>query len=428
MHEKQSIVVVGAGFGGLHAAILMAKKLKQLNLLKKYEVVLVDRNSYHTYTPTLYEIATTSKTTANYPNLKDIVTMPIKDLIAGRSIRLVHNNVTELDLENGDIHCDQAKLKYDYLVLAIGAEVNYFDIPGLRENSLTLKTFLDSLAIRNRILNHVSEGKKSLNIIIGGGGSTGVELAGEIQQWVCELSEDVNECDTKVTLVEAAPTILPGFDAKIIQLAQKRLKQLGINVLLNEVIDSVKPNKALLKSNRELAHDILIWTGGIKTASLMQSLPLKREERKKQVITIPGMECLPATPDLKLYGKIYALGDAICFYDPETERQIPKVARAAIVQGGIVANNIIADIRAKEGLLNRAKHNTYKPINYPYVIPIGGKYAIAKLGSMVISGFAGWILKTLVELNYLLSITSFWKAIRLWLKALRIFIKNDRLE
>jgi len=133
------------------------------------------------------------------------------------------------------------------------------------------------------------------------------------------------------------------------------------------------------------------------------------------------LECLPQTPDLKLYGKIYGLGDAVCFYDPVTGKPIPGVARAALSQAKVVAHNVFCDIQKNK---NRKK---YKPMEYPYVIPIGGKWAIVKIGPFVIAGFCGWILKGLVELNYLLSIMPFFKAIKLWLTGLRIFVQNDRL-
>ena len=177
MAEKnsKSIIVLGAGFGGLKVATSIAKKTKQ-------EVILVDRNDYQVFTPTLYEIAATSKETANYLDLKKIVTFPIQELIRGYPIKFIQTSVEALDLINGDIHCaGNLKLKFDYLVLALGSETNYFGIPGLLENSLPLKTFMDALAIRNRIFNAISEENKRIKILIGGGGSTGVELAGELR-------------------------------------------------------------------------------------------------------------------------------------------------------------------------------------------------------------------------------------------------------
>lgn len=159
----------------------------------------------------------------------------------------------------------------------------------------------------------------------------------------------------------------------------------------------------------------------------MGTLPLRTEDRRNQVVALEGMECIPKTPDLELHGKIYGLGDSVCFFDPITGQPTPRVARAALIQAGVVAHNIVEDIKAKEGLTKKASHKTYKPKVYPYILPVGGKYAIAKMGSFIISGLAGWIIKLFVELNYLFSIMSSWRALKIWLVGIKIFIKNDRL-
>lgn len=414
---KPCVAILGAGFGGLRTAILLSHKLKDIDC----EIVIIDRNNYQTYTPTLYEAATTSKETANYCQIKQIITFPIDKLIKNTRIRFIQGEVASLDLVGGDIHCANGeKLKFDYLVLALGSETNYFDIPGLKEHALTLKTFMDAIKIRDTIWNLIESGKEEIKIIIGGGGSTGVELAGEIKEWLCEMEEEGRKCDVELTLIEASPVILPGFLDRIIKPATKRLKRLGVNILTNESIEKVDAQKIILKSARELPYDVLIWTGGVKAAGIMGTLPLKTEERGR--VEVAGeMECLPQSPDLKLYGKIYGIGDAVCFYDPETGKPIPGVARAALTQAEIVAHNIFCDI------MGRKDHKKYRPMDYPYIIPVGDKWALAKIGPIVIWGFGGWILKGLVELNYLLSIMRFWRAIKLWLKGLKIFIQNDRL-
>lgn len=404
-------MILGAGFGGLRTALLLSRAFKRRGLEEKCEITLVDRNNYHTYTPTLYEAATTSKETANQIQIKEIVTFPIEEIIKGTGIRFIKNELKNLDLINGDVHfINGEKLKFNYLVLALGSETNYFDIPGLKENSLTLKTFIDAIKIRDKIFDLAESGQKEIRVIIGGGGSTGVELAGEIQQWACDIEEKHPSCRTKVTIAEGSPSILPGFPSRIIKLAEKRLKKLGVEILTNKMIQTVD----------RLSYDILVWTGGVKASGLMGALPLKIEKRGR-VEVVGEMECLPQSPDLKLYGKIYALGDAVCFYDPVTEKPIPGVARAALSQASVVAHNIMCDLQ------NRSDHKKYRPMNYPYIIPIGGKWAIAKLGPIIISGLGGWILKGLVELNYLFSIMPVFRAIRVWLKGLKIFIQNDRL-
>lgn len=425
--EKKRIAVLGAGFGGLRAATQIAKKISRLKLLDQYEITLIDRNEYQIYTPTLYEVATTSKETADYIDLRRIVTFPVRDLIRNYPITFLHATLHEIDLKNGMLYLSgEQTVRFDYLVLALGSETNYFNIPGLQQNALPLKTFHDALQIRNRIISAVQD-KEHVRVVVGGGGSTGVELAGEIEEWLCELREEIKKCKATVTLVEAAPRLLSGFDERLVARATARLKKLGVEILTNEVIAEANAEHVTLKSGRKIPYDVLIWTGGIKASSLTHALPLKTEEKRRQVVASSSMECLPETPDLKLYGKIYGLGDAICFFDPLTEQPIPKVARAALIQADVVAHNIAEDIKAEMGAANKPRHKTYAPKRYPYVIPVGGKYAIAKIGTLIISGFFGWVLKGLVELNYLLSIMPFWKAIGIWLKGLRIFIQNDRL-
>jgi NADH:ubiquinone reductase (H+-translocating) len=426
---KKKIVILGAGFGGVKAAFELCKKLDRLKLGDKYKLTLVDKNKYHTYTPTLYEIATTSKDLANQIELKHIVTFHLDEIFEEKNITILNNMVSKVDLIEGDIHFqDSNKLKFDYLVLALGAEPNYFGIPGLQENSLPLKTFMDALKIRDAIWSKVEEGAKRIRIVIGGGGSTGVELAGEIKSWLCQLEQELSKCDATVSIIEGMPTVLNGFNERIVNKVTKRLQKIGVELLTGEFIAKAEPNKITLKSGRIVESDILIWTGGVKAASLMGELPLKKEQRGK-IVAESQMECLPQSPDLKLYGKIYGLGDAICFYNPTTNKPIPLLAEAAINGAEIVAHNIVEDIKVAEGIAKKARHKIFTPKDeYPYVIPVGGKYAVAKLGPLVISGFAGWVLKGFIELYYMLfNVLPPLKALRVWLKGLAIFVKNDRL-
>lgn len=426
MHERsrKTVLVLGAGFGGLRAATKIAKKLRRLDLLDRYEVVLVDRNGYHTYTPTLYEIATTSKETADAIKLKSIVAFPVPELIAGLPIRFIKAEVKFLDLKEGDVHLsDGQKLVFDCLIFALGSETNFFDISGLKEHALDLKTFDGALDIRNA-LSRRSAGKP-IQVVIGGGGSTGVELGAEILEWACE-TEESRVCTAAVTIIEVGPAILGGFDPRIVAAVETRLKKLGADLVTNEAIASVDRRSVRLKNGRDIPYDVLIWAGGVKASRAIGAMPLKFE-KKGRIEVSEKLECIPETPDLKLHGEIYGLGDVICFYDPRTKRPLPGVARAALIQADIVAHNVIEDIKADLGISRKLRHKIYRPMNYPYVIPVGGKYAIAKFGPLVIKGFPGWVLKGLVELNYLRSIMPLGQALRTWLTGLKIFIQNDRL-
>lgn len=425
--DKKSIVILGAGFGGLRAALKIGRSLKRFKLQDKYQILLIDRNDHHTYTPLLYEVATTSKETANLYELHSLATHSVSEIVANLPVNFIRAEVDSLDLAGGSVRLKGGEnITYEYLIFALGSETNYFNVPGLKENALPLKTFQDAIQVRDRIWNLSMTGKTPLRIIIGGAGSTGIELAGELKAWSGELVKELLHSKLEVTLVEGAPTILPGFDSRIVSSAEKRLKKLGIETITKETISSITADELTLGSGKKVSFDVFIWTGGVKGSSVLTNMPLKTEARGR-VEVMSEMECLPQSPDLKVHSKIYGLGDNICVYDPKTQKPMPGVARAAIIQGSVVAHNILEIIKFKEGLSDESRFIAYKPESYPYIIPIGGKYAVAKIGPFVISGFLGWVLKGLVELNYLISIMPFQKALSVWFQGLKVFIQNDRL-
>ncbi len=427
MSGLKKIVVLGAGFGGLCAATQIAKKLRGLGLMQKYEVILIDKNDHHTYTPLLYEVATTPKETAGLSRLQEVATYKINPLITGLPIKFIQSEIMALDLVRGDVHLgDDTELIADFVVLALGSETNYFGIAGLKENSLPLKSFGDAVKIRDAVWNPVAVGQAEVKIVVGGAGSTGVELAGEFRIWCEKLEKESGKCRFNVTLVEAMPTVLPGFEEKVIAIVGTRLKKIGVKMILGKKIVSAKKNEIVLDDGQKIPFDILVWTGGVKAPSILSKLPMEKEAQGRMLVA-DGLECLPQTPKLKLASMVYGLGDSICFYNPVTKKPIPGVARAAIIQGGIVAHNIVEEIKMSENKKYVPHTTYYLPKEYPYIIPVGGKYAVAKFGPIVISGFLGWTLKGLVELNYLFSIMPLWRALRVWLKGLKIFVQNDRL-
>ncbi|MBI4086197.1 MAG: FAD-dependent oxidoreductase [Candidatus Liptonbacteria bacterium] len=436
----KKIAVLGAGFGGLRAAIRISKKLKALGLLGKYEAVLIDRNDHHTYTPLLYEVATTSKKTADLCELHKIVAYKIIELIKHLPITFIRSEIKAIDFINGNIKLANNKdIACDYAVLALGSETNYFNIKGLKENSLPLRTLFDAIKIRDTMLNFIEDDKSELDVVIGGGGATGVEFASELKMWCGEFEKEYpQKCRLNITIIEGAKTILPGFSPKIIGLVKKRLDTLGVRLMEEKTILAVGNNEVILEDGQEIKFDALVWAGGTKAPSILADSPLKTETRGK-IETLEKMECVLKTADLKMRPEaklgagvnvnpmFYAVGDNTCVHDPKTRKPVAGVARAAIDEADIASYNLIEEIKANEIKNYKAKTKTYSPRDYPYVIPVGGKFAVAKIGPIVISGFFGWIFKGLIELNYLASIMPVSKAVKVWLNGLKIFIQNDRL-
>ncbi|MEK7110558.1 MAG: FAD-dependent oxidoreductase, partial [Patescibacteria group bacterium] len=352
--KEKIIAVLGAGFGGLRAATLIDRGLRRKRI-PGYRVALIDRNEYHTYTPLLYETATISKETANICEIREIVAYRFARLLLGTKIKFIQAEVKNIDPLAGSVSFTDGppeeikKLEVEYLVIALGAEPNYFDIPGLKNHALPFKSMLDAVRIRDAITTLAMEKPGVLRVAVGGGGSTGIELAGELKVWAGELDKS-HHSRLEVDLVQAAPTILPGFSPKVIRLAKLRLRRLGVRLMENERITSVGERDLQTASGRTIPFDIFIWTGGIKPSAIIKNLPLKTDPRGW--LEVGGdMACLPKSPDVKFGTRIYGIGDNISAYYPGTKQPVPGVARAALSQAEIAAKNIVSEIEAEEGYL-----------------------------------------------------------------------------
>ena len=250
MKSTKNIVILGAGFGGLKAAMTLSHHSRYLKN-KGFNVILVDQNDYHTYTPTLYEIASTSKSSADYEKLKTVNAFPLKTILADTNIEVHKTSVKDIDVSQGKITLQNKKeLDYEYLIIALGAQINYFNIPNLEKNALTLKTFNDAIELRDTVFNKACQGNNNerIDIVIGGAGPTGVELTAELQEWFAQLKDEGAECDIGTTLINAAPTILSGFDKRVVHKSKKRLNKLKANVLNKSRIEKVKKDHVVLSN------------------------------------------------------------------------------------------------------------------------------------------------------------------------------------
>jgi NADH:ubiquinone reductase (H+-translocating) len=416
---KKSVVILGAGFGGLRAAIDIAKALRRLKLLDKYEVVLVDRNDCHLYIPLLYKVAASSD-----PNYETKCTYEITELIRGLRIRFVNAKITSLDLPNGNVQYKVGgqppeNLHADYLVMALGSETNFFGIPGLAENALQLKTLESALQIRAAITAAFARGAgtqpggQEIKIVTGGAGPNGIELASEIRLWANRAQKENPNLHVSVSIVEAMPGMLNGLDTRGAKIAARRLAKLGIEVKTNMKITGVSANEIAIADSVPIPFDVFIWTGGVKTPGLLTALPIVKDQRGKPLAK-NDMTCVPGTPDLKLAPMIYGIGDSVCFMDPKTGRAVPAVAHVAILEGQIAARNVVAEIKRAEFSAHEFLASVYRPGDYPWVIPVGENWAIAKLGPFVFAGWLGWEFSRLVELYYLSMIMSPVRAWSAW--------------
>jgi NADH dehydrogenase len=412
----RTIAVLGAGFGGLRAAILLARGLRGRQF-QDCRVVLVDRNDYLTYSPLLYELSASPPQIADHFDLPSLVAFPLDAGLLHYPVERLRDTVSGLDLPNGSVSLASGTgLSYDALIVALGAEPDTDRIPGLKEAALELKTFADAVRIRDAIW-LAGCSMKRLSIVIGGAGATGVELAFELQPWLNEITE-AGRCRTGITLVQAGGGVLGGFPRHMAHRLAMRLAALGVKVLTDERIAAIDAgtHRLELESGMLIPFDILVWAGGVKPSSVLRGLPVRYAGDGRLAVGA-DLALLPAA-DASLPGKVYGVGDAISA--PGEAAAVALTIPRALAQATLVASNVIADLAGGSGI-------AYRPPPAPYVIAVGGKRAEVQRGHVAIKGFSGWLLKGRIELGYLLAVLTPLRAVRTWLRGLWVFVLNHRL-
>lgn len=412
--NKKNIIILGAGFGGITAALSLAKKKRALG--DDYEIILIDRHHHQLYTPALYEIASIPQENIADIALKTSVLIPLTDIAVGKPVTVLADEIVGLAPEKQEVLLqNNGALPYAFCVVALGSETNYFGIQGLKKHSFPLKTFDDAARLRNAIEELVKK-NDGMKIVVGGAGASGVELAAEFVNFICDIKEKILDgkkvCNVEFLLVEASPEILPGFDKKTVQKAKRRLARLGVRIKTSATINAVEEKEIIFKNGERESYDILCWTGGVRGPAILSQFGLPLSPRGALEID----ETLRAKGG---NGSLFAIGDNASFINPKTGKPLVWNVPVAEAEGRLVAKNILHAIQQKP----LCRFVPFK--KYPFILAVGKKYAIADLVVVRISGFLGWFLKQLAELRYLLFILPIKKAITTWLRGERYFMSND---
>lgn len=421
--DKKNIVVLGGGFGGLRAAIDLSKKIDH----KEWVVILIDRNNYQTFTPSLYEVASAFGVAPDAYSIKlrKTIAVPFDEVRNSNKINFVQAEIDRVDLENRKVVTRGGQLfDFEYCVIALGAETDNFGIPGVSEYAYMMKTIDDGVAINqklNSLFKEAQNEKRSLpiRIVVGGGGFNGIETATELAccaknlAKLCGLDQNCRE----ITIIEAMPKILPMIGDKEREKIFKRLKELNISIMEGEPIIEVKPQNIILKSGRQVGFDILIWSSGIKANSFLKNIKRLELDEKGRVKVNQNLQTHSPSSGQANTG-VFAIGDNIWFADPKTEKPIPGMAYLAIEQGRLAAENIFRQIKNKKSV-------AYKPKYDYWIAPVGGKNAIANIFGKVFTGFAGWLIREAVDLKYLMGVLPAGRAVKAFSESTEVFIKND---
>jgi NADH dehydrogenase len=333
------VIVLGGGFGGIGAA----KKLRKSDV----DVVLVDGHDYHTFQPLLYQVATGLLE-------QPAVGHPIRDLFDKQdNVRVHQDRVTGIDLEAREVSFDELEPeRYDYLVLALGAEVNFFGVDGAAEHAFPLYTLVDAVRLKDHVLerweaadrNPQLVGDGALNMVVVGGGPTGVETAGAMAELYNGVFRkdypDVEPEQARIVLVEASPEIFGMFKPDIRSYTEEALSKRGVEVMTGEVVESVSPEKVTLKSGAVLPAHTLVWGAGLQGNALVRSLGLELERGNR--IAVDGELRIPSHPE------VFAVGDIAAITDPKTEQVLPQLGSVALQSGEHAGETIAHTVAGNE--------------------------------------------------------------------------------
>jgi len=333
------VIIIGGGFAGLKTA-------HELNNRKDIEVLLIDKFNYHQFQPLYYQVATAALDASN-------ISFPLRKAFHNsKNVRFRLAEVLEVLPAQNKIKTTIGEFDYDALVVATGADTNFFGNEKLKECAFPMKTTVEAVQIRHRLIenfekallvqNDPQELQKHMTIVITGGGPTGVELSGAIAEMRNNiLPKDYPELDfkqMKIYLLEGGPKLLAAMSEKSSEQSKHYLEKLGVNVMLNTLLSEYDGSTIVLKDGNKIEAKTVIWAAGIK-GNVLPGLPAEQVERGR--IKVDGFNKMLGSQN------IYALGDvAAMTADPNYPKGHPQVANVAINQGKNLAHNFI---RARDG-------------------------------------------------------------------------------
>jgi NADH dehydrogenase len=336
---RPRVVVVGGGFGGM-GAVLNLKKADA-------DVVLVDRHDYHTFQPLLYQLATGLLETS-------AVGHSLRDLVQDQDNATIHkDSVAAIDLGAREVRfAEMQPLTYDFLVLALGAEVNFFGTDGAAEHAFPMYTLPDAVRLKEHVLERWEAADKdsslvedgAVNVVVVGGGPTGVESAGAIAELYrgdfAKDYADIPQERARVVLVEAGPEIFSMFKPNLRAYTKEALEKRTVEVITGQAVESVSPTRVRLKSGTEIPAHTLVWGAGLQGNQLVQSLGLDLERGNR----------IGVGPDLTVAGhpEVYAVGDIAAISDARTEHPLPQLGSVALQSGEHAGETIARRLKGKE--------------------------------------------------------------------------------
>jgi NADH dehydrogenase len=392
MYSKR-ILILGSGFGAIEVLKRVQNKFRRDDDI---EISLVSRDNFLLFTPMLPEIA------SGMIETRHIIT-PLRTFC--KKAKFYEANVESIDLENKSVTATHGLgrqshptewhehiLKYDYLVIALGSENNFFNMLDIQRHSFTMKSIDDAIILRNHIISVLEQAsiedskelrKNLLTFVVVGGGFNGVETVGAINDFIREgikgYYKNIYMTEVKVVLVHTSDKLLEQVDEELGMFALEKLKENGVEFIMKSPVTAATANSVKLDNGTIIPTYTIIWTAGVNPSKLIADLPCEHDRGHRIIannyLEVPGYN-----------GKVYVLGDCASITDPHTGKPYPPTAQHAVRQGKVAAKNIISAIRGKES----------KKIKFDYktkgmMAEIGKRTGVAILFDRIkLHGFVAW--------------------------------------
>jgi NADH dehydrogenase len=380
--DKKRIIIAGCGFAGL----TLAKKLKNSGL----QVVILDKHNYHQFPPLFYQVASAGLEASS-------ILFPIRKIFQNYKEYYIRKcEIKSVDSAKNQLITSAGTVDYDYLVLALGATNSYFGSKEMEDNSKGMKTIAEVIDLRNTILMNLEnalispdqdEKERNLNIVIIGGGPSGVEIAGalaEMNNYVIPKDyPELKERKANIYLLEGAPRVLHMMSEKSSVKAKKFLEKLGVKVLTNTLATGCDDKCVLTNDGNKICTSLIIWTAGIKGIRVDG---LSSEVYNKNSRIIVDKYC-----KVKGYDNIFALGDITFLTEEKFPSGYPQVAQVAIQQAKLLAGNLIREQKNKIPLEFR-----YKDLGI--MATVGRNLAVVELPYISFQGIFGWFVWMFIHL------------------------------
>jgi len=389
METPKHLVIVGGGFAGLKLA-------RTLNNHPAYRITLVDRHNYHQFQPLFYQVATASLEASS-------ISFPLRKIFQkSKNVRIRISELLRIDEEGSTIHTSSGPIPYDYLVLAMGADTNYFGNKDIQQYAFPMKTTVEAMALRNRIVENLEAAacapdeavrQRHLNVVIVGGGPTGVELSGaiaEMKHFI--LPKDYPELDMSkmhIYLIENSPNVLNAMSTAAKEKARQYLTHMGVEVMTGMAVQDYDGTRAILKDGSAIPTALVIWAAGVR-GNVPQGLP-------QGLVTPQNRIRVDPTGRLGDGHNIFVLGDLSYFETPEFPKGLPQLANVAMAQAAFMAGNF----------KRLAKGEPFRPFHFTFqgsMATVGRNKAVVDLNSPKISfqGLFAWFVWMSVHLFLLM--------------------------